>query len=106
MMKTIQITLFILSLICLGLSSGLWLNTERTEFLRKTDEWNSFKIHAAGGSGVYSYRYYDLPAGWDYLNEDILVPIDFEEGRYQFKVYVYDVLWRNDASYYLVLQLW
>lgn len=105
MMKNIQIFVLLFGLIALTTCTGIWLNSESTEFYRKSDDWSTFRIHAAGGSGIYDYRYYDLPSRWDYRNDDIYIPRNFRSGRYQVKVKVYDVLWRKDYSCYAVIEL-
>lgn len=105
MMKNIQIFVLLFGFIALSACTGLWLNTQRTEFYRHDDEWSTFKINAAGGSGIYNYRYYDLPSRWDYRNDDIYIPTNFKSGRYQVKVKVYDVFWRTEYSCYVVIEL-
>ena len=60
------------------------------------NDYLEFFIPCEGGSGKYHYRYYDLPARWDYRGDKIYVPVRHYSlyRRYSVKVSVYDVNYR------------
>lgn len=105
-MRTLITLILCLWFVALAASTPLWFDTSNCILKKRSDRWYQFSIPPLGVSDYYQYRYYDLPAGWDYLDNDLLIPYDFSTGRYQFRLNLYDAFWKRDLSKYVVLQLY
>ena len=89
-MKTITI-LAIFALIFVSTATDLWFNPEESSFRRKNNDWHQLFVPCEGGSGDYDYDFDDIPAGWDTYEQGLLIPANYNAGRYQVKAVVYDI---------------
>ena len=73
-----------------------WFSPYKREFSLYDDNYYQLFVPCSGGSGSYSYRYYDLPYRWDYRGKYLYVPTKYYSysRRYYVKTSVYDIYYK------------
>ena len=100
-------------LVLVNCQERLWISQYSYSYKPVDNKWNAFIPVVYGGSGKYSFKYDELPVGWDTYDaswkkvdkNSLLIPKKVKDDRYQVLVEVYDLRDKEFIRKYLILDI-
>lgn len=99
MPKTNSSLLVLITLFALTFAGDMWFDYRSFDFSQRGD-FREIELSCSGGSGNYLWDYSDLPRGWTYNTNILIIPVvNFSADQYYgFKISVTDRIFGSSLS--------